>query len=174
MEETTVTITYTLEELTSTDNNHLQLAIYSSSIQTNGDNETGTRRVGWENAYVSADGTTVWNDVTGLAESARPNAYGKKGSGDNVNYKVYTIYATGDADYQADTNAQEGFAVYAKRISFTIITGSPTVYWCVDQDGTAPEAGTVGTAVPTAKQTVDFTLAAKWNGVKTAVGYVAI
>lgn len=186
MNETTVTITFTLEEVTSTDNNHLQLAVYGKlisgtfySFDCTGDDKTAydaatTVDPQWHNAYKNAAGALVWDDVSALASSSRANAYGVKGSGDNVNYKVYQIFAEADSTYKADASAQAGFAAYAKRISFTPLTSSPTKYWCVNQGDSAPAAGTVGTAVPTTKQTVDFTLAAGWNGNHTSVGYIAI
>lgn len=168
-----VTITITFEEKYTNEHNNLQLAIYNSTLQTNGSKESGTRKVGWENAYVSAAGVTIWNSVSGLKTESQANAYGVKGTGTNVNYKVYEIYAEANSTYKTDAEAQAGFAAYSKTLSFEGATAS-TGYWLTNK--TTVPADPLGDtlAVPTNDQTLAISLEENWNGNKTLLGHLCI
>ena len=162
-------------ETGSSDNNALQLAVYGKldgTTFTSYDNagySSAEGTVNWHNAYKTAAGAFVWNDTSGLTSGT--NAYGVKGSSDNVNYKVYAIHALADATYRGSAELQAGFEGYSKDMTFDVKTN--TKYWCSNANS-AITGGTTGTAVPTSTHKVEISLEAHWAGTDTVVGYIAI
>jgi len=170
-----VNITFSMAEVESTSNNALQLAVYGKLVSST---FTSYDAVGyssvvadaaWHNAYKSASGAIVWDNVSGLTDGT--NAYGTKGSSTNVNYKVYAIHAVADSTYQGSAELKAGFTGYAKDMTFDVATN--TKYWCSNADSAIVD-GVTGTAVPTATQKVQISLPANWGGTDTIVGYIAI